>query len=95
MARIPKGLNQDELLSAALEGLELQKMRIEAQIAEVRVLLGKRPPRAPAGAVAAVGGNLAPSGHRRLSPEARERIAAAQKKRWKEYRKNKRASAQT
>ena len=93
MARIPKGLNQEELLSAALEGLELQKKRIEVQIAEIRGLLGKRSRRTPAADVVSGDANPAAEG-RRLSPEARERIAAAQKKRWREYRRKKRAARQ-
>ena len=70
------------LLSAALEGLELQKKRIDEQIQEVRSLLGKgrrgRPP----------GSNNHQRGAGRLSAAARRRIAAAQKRRWAEYRKS-------
>jgi len=69
------------LLEAALEGLELQKKRIEEQIREVRARLGtgrrggasqasETPPRRGRG------------GRRVLSAEARRRIAEAQKKRW-------------
>jgi hypothetical protein len=70
-------------LTAALEGLELQKQRIDEQIREVRALLGKSPARRgrPAGS-----GVKRASG--RLSPAARKRIAAAQKRRWAEYRKS-------
>jgi len=74
------------LLTAALEGLELQKQRIEEQIQEVRSLLGKgrrgRPP-----SVAATNGTQK-RGPGRLSAAARKRIAAAQKRRWAEYRKS-------
>lgn len=70
------------LLTAALEGLELQRKRIDEQIQEVRSLLGKgrrgRPPNS----------NSSPRGASRLSPAARRRIAAAQKRRWAEYRKS-------
>jgi hypothetical protein len=70
------------LLSAALEGLELQKKRIDEQIQEVRSLLGRgrrgRPP----------GPDSQKRGAGRLSPAARRRIAAAQKRRWAEYRKS-------
>jgi hypothetical protein len=74
-------IRNEALLSAALEGLELQKKRIDEQIQEVRSLLGKgrrgRPPS---------------SNHKgragRLSTAARRRIAAAQKRRWAEYRKS-------
>jgi len=75
------------LLAAALEGLELQKSRIEAQIAEVRSALGRGGMKKAGDAADAP---RAKSGRkRRLSAAARARIAAAQKKRWAEYRKNK------
>lgn len=67
------------VLEAALEGLQLQKTRIEAQITEIRARLGKRPRPAPEEASPA---------KRNLSAEARKRIATAQKKRWAEYRKS-------
>ena len=77
MARASNTFNDPIVLEAALEGLELQKKRIEAQMAEIRSRLGRRT------TVAA-----APELKKRdLSPEARRRIAAAQKKRWAEYRK--------
>ena len=48
MPRPTKTIGNSSLLNAALEGLELQKQRIEEQIREVRALLGKgagkRPP---------------------------------------------------
>lgn len=62
-----------EILAAALQGLEDQRQRIEAQIVEVKQLLGggKSPvPKTPA------------PRRRTLSAAARARIAAAQKKRW-------------
>lgn len=80
------------LLMAALEGLELQKQRIEEQIREVRLLLGKpsgrrgRPPVSKNGGAAIVR-TVSAAKRSRLSPAARKRIAAAQKKRWAEYRK--------
>jgi hypothetical protein len=87
--------NDPLLLTAALEGLELQKARIDAQIRQVRAMLGKG-----GGSAAAVTAPSAPAapaktkakkatGKRELSPEARNRIAAAQKKRWAEFRKKK------
>jgi hypothetical protein len=81
MAKTLKTLDDPLVLEAALEGLELQKSRIEAQILEIRNRLGKRS-RTPAEA----GHNAAKK--RTLSPEARKRIATAQKKRWAEYRKS-------
>jgi len=80
-------LKDATLLAAALEGLELQKSRIEDQIAEVKSALGRGGMKKAASAAAAP---RAKSGRkRRLSAAARARIAAAQKKRWAEYRKNK------
>ena len=76
------------LLEAALEGLELQKRRIDEQIEEVHRMLGKRSLRNPKAAPAA---KAEPTGaaprRRKLSAAARTRIAAAQKKRWADYRK--------
>jgi hypothetical protein len=71
------------LLTAALEGLELQKQRIEEQIQQVRGMLGVRRGRPPAAAKAPV--EAAPK--RELSVAARKRIALAQKRRWAAYRK--------
>lgn len=86
MARTPRvTVDNSALLEAALEGLELQRSRIEGQIEEVRRLLGKRKPRA-AKSDATTAADTA-SKKRELSPAARKRIAAAQKRRWAEYRK--------
>jgi hypothetical protein len=78
-------------LAAALEGLELQKQRIEEQIQEVRSLLGKAPVRRGRPPGSTNGGptnNAATTKRARLSAAARKRIAAAQKRRWAEYRKS-------
>ncbi len=83
MPRTSRTVRDHSLLTAALEGLELQKRRIEDQIQEVRLLLGKgagrrgRPP-----------GSAHKKGPGRMSAAARRRIAAAQKRRWAEYRKS-------
>jgi hypothetical protein len=79
MPKSSKTLDHPLILEAALEGLEIQKMRLEAQISEIRERLGKRgnSRQAP----------LQTARKRTLSPEARKRIAAAQKKRWAQYRK--------
>lgn len=79
-----------EILEAALMGLEAQRNKLEEQIAQVRSMLGGRAAK-PVKTVswsngAAMGG--APK-KRILSPEARQRIAQAQKKRWAAYRKAK------
>lgn len=89
MPKSPKVMNDAGLLEAALEGLELQKRRIEAQIHEVKGLLGRRRSGASGGASDSAG---SPPRTRQLSEAARKRIAAAQKKRWAEYRK---ANSQT
>lgn len=79
--------NDPNLLAAALEGLELQKTRIEDQIAQIRSALGKGGSKRKAEAAAKP--PLKVGRKRKLSAAARKRIAAAQKKRWAEYRKNK------
>jgi len=82
MPRPAKTLQDTSLLSAALEGLEMQRRRVEEQIAQVRAALGGRKLRPSSGEVPA-----RPVKRRELSPEARKRIANAQKRRWAEYRK--------
>ena len=86
MPKSVKSLQDASFLAAALEGLDLQRKRIEEQIAQVRAMLGGR--RASLGAAAATTGRK-----RVLSPEARKRIASAQKKRWAEYRRKQAAQA--
>ncbi len=92
MPRSGNTIRDLSLLAAALEGLELQKQRIDEQIQEVRALLGKSPARRgrPPGS-ARPSSSGAGSGVKRaagrLSSAARKRIAAAQKRRWAEYRK--------
>jgi len=83
MARAGKPIQDTTLLTAALEGLELQRDRIDEQIRKVRALLGERKAPRAARAPAAV----EKPAKRRLSSAARKRIAAAQKKRWADYRK--------
>jgi hypothetical protein len=83
MARPAKSLQDASFLSAALEGLELQRKRIEEQIASVRALLGGRQVK-----FGSTSRSARPARKRLLSPEARKRIAMAQKRRWAEYRKN-------
>ncbi len=93
MPRPVKAIRNRSLLTAALEGLELQKQRINQQIEEVRTLLGKTPGRRgrPPGSTNSASTNSAVTSKRtgsRLSAAARKRIAAAQKRRWAEYRKS-------
>ena len=82
-----------EILEAALQGLETQKQKIEEQITQVRSMMGRRVGRPPK--TASSGGSKASAANsgtarkkRVLSPEARKRIAAAQKKRWAAFRKS-------
>lgn len=93
---MPKiNIEDASLLSAALEGLELQKSRIEDQIRNVRAALGKGGGGGSSKPAASSESSAKPSrAIRDLSPAARARIAAAQKKRWAEYRKQKAAQAQ-
>ena len=76
-----KAAQDTSMLSMALVGYEMEKQRIEAQIQEIRARLGARG--ASAGKTAGE-----PVKRRTLSAAARKRIAAAQRKRWAEHRKN-------
>jgi hypothetical protein len=79
-----------ELLEAALTGLEFQRQKIDEQIRTVRSRLGigeKRRGRPPASGAKNGDGRAKESGKRVLTDAARKRIAAAQKRRWAEYRK--------
>ena len=94
MPRQSQSLTDPALLQAALEGLEIQKQRLEEQIQHVRSMLGGRGPRkqaAPQAQEESGGAQQEKRGpgrpRRRLSAAARKRIAAAQKKRWAEFRK--------
>lgn len=92
MARPRKSLHNGSLLKAALEGLELQKQRIENQISEVRSQLGVgtgrrgRPPGSK-NKTARVG--RPPGKRRKMSASARKRIGAAQKLRWAKFHASK------
>lgn len=86
---IVRPLDQKAILTAALEGFELQLQRLEAQIRQLRAQLGRH-----ANTSQAVNSSPAtPKRARQLSPEARQRIAAAQLKRWARYRKEQKAQA--
>jgi hypothetical protein len=110
------GLPSDPaLLSALLEGLQMSRQRLDAQIASVRAAIAGEPeteaapaPAADAPAAPRKGrkgrkpgskNKVKPGpkpaaeksgpkpGRRKLSPAARKAIAAAQKRRWEEFRK--------
>ena len=100
MARMTKDSQERDILMAALEGLELQKQRIDEQIAVVKERLGDKPARASAPAASSSAASTAAAApaaaskekgggkkKRVLSAAARKRIAAAQKARWEAYRK--------
>jgi hypothetical protein len=78
-----------EILEAALQGLEIQKEKLDEQIAQVRSLIGRRVGRPPKGNDSGSQSPARQHGRKKrvLSPEARKRIAAAQKKRWAAFRK--------
>lgn len=90
MARPRKSVQDPTFLQAALEGLELQKQRIEDQIRQVRQMLGGR---SKASTAAAAPAEKPARKKRVLSEAARKRIAAAQKRRWANFRKEQEASA--
>ncbi len=80
-----------EILEAALQGLEAQRQKLDEQISEVRALMGGRAGRSSRGNGGGEGRATAARTTRKkrtLSPEARKRIAAAQKKRWAAFRKS-------
>ncbi|MBI4876499.1 MAG: hypothetical protein HY822_17830 [Acidobacteria bacterium] len=89
MAKVRQPAQDPAFLNAALEGLELQRNRIEEQIRYVRSLLGRKRP----AAFAAEASSAPAPVKRELSDAARKRIALAQKRRWAEYRKAKNAAA--
>jgi hypothetical protein len=65
-----------EILDAAIEGFELQKARIDAQIARVRQLLNGHQ------SVAAETSEPHKRARRKMSAAARKRMADGQRKRW-------------
>ena len=65
----------NEILAAAIEGFEAQKMRLDARIAEIRTILSGGP------AEPAATPDGAPS-KRKVSAAGRRRMALAQKARW-------------
>ena len=68
-----------EIISAAIEGFEAQKVRIDAQIAELRASLS--------GSATETESSSAPPKRRPMRASARRRIAAAQRKRWAEAKR--------
>ena len=77
------GTNQD-LLVMALVGYEAEKARIDGAIRTIQAQLGHRGPGRPKAAT-----DVAAPAKRVLSASARQRIAAAQRKRWAAVRQAK------
>ena len=86
MAKTLTSANQ-EILEAALQGLEAQRQKLDEQIAQVRAMMGHRAGRSKT-ARSQNGAETGEGTRRNLSPEARKRIAAAQKKRGAAFRNN-------
>ena len=66
-----------EILEAAIEGIEIQKRRMDEQIAELRNLLGAEH--------LATGADSKP-GRRKFSPATRQKMREAQRRRWAKVR---------
>lgn len=89
----------NDVLNAALAGLEAQRQKIDDQIQQVRSMLGVgvrrrgRPPKNAA--LDGAGAQTAPPARkrRRFSAETRARMRAAQQKRWASAKKQKPAAA--
>jgi hypothetical protein len=82
---MPAKLTQ-EVITAAIQGFQAQKVEIDSRIAELRALMDGRPVIATTEAP--------PRKRRKMSAAARKRIAAAQRKRWAEARKQPGARSQ-
>jgi hypothetical protein len=79
----------NEIITAAIEGFESQKHRIDAQIAELRRMLdGTR-------GEATVTPEPAKPARKRMSSAARKRMAEAQRKRWAESKQQSGAAQST
>jgi hypothetical protein len=70
----------DEIINAAIDGYQEQKVRINAQIAELRAMLSGN------GSETAVRPEAPPRKRRKMSSAARRRIAEAQRQRWAKVR---------
>ncbi len=82
---MPRGRSSEDsiTLQMALVGYQMEKLKIDEKIRQIEARLGGK----QSVASAAHGQAKAKVVKRILSPEARKRIAAAQKKRWAEHRK--------
>jgi len=82
-----KQASDPSILQMALVGYEVERHNLEDKIRQIRSLLGGKQT-SPGAAT-----GLAAPAQRALSAAARGRIAAAQRKRWKEYRRRKEHAA--
>jgi len=80
MPRSSSKLDELAILTAALDGLRLQRLKIDEQIQQVSARLNRAAGHKP-------GGRPPKSRKRVLSAAARKRISQAQKKRWEQHRK--------
>ena len=76
-----------EVITAAIQGFEAQKVHIDSRIAELRAMMDGRTVIAPTEAEP-------PRKRRKMSAAARKRIAAAQRKRWAEATRQPEARSQ-
>jgi hypothetical protein len=83
-----RSVNPD-ILNAALSNLEAQKQKIDDQIAQIHRMLPARLKTVAKSVAPIVGSAIGTKAREKrvLSPEARKRIADAQKKRWAAVRK--------
>jgi len=86
---MPRGKSSQntDILEYALAHLEKERAEIQAKIDHVRKQLGSASAASSASASASSASPAAPRKKRVLSPAARKRIAAAQKRRWAEHHK--------
>lgn len=93
MPRGRKPSQDTTTLEAALVGLELKRNEIDALMSKIKKQLGGKSSSAlnRTAAPATAKSQTVARRKRVLSPEARKRIAAAQKRRWAEHRKNAKA----
>src|SRR6266851_9111427 len=73
--RMPTQKLTPEIITAAIEGFEAQKVRLDTQIADLRQMLDGGSPEAAAT-------KETRPGQRKVSAAARRRMALGQKKRW-------------
>ena len=77
----------NEVITAAIQGFQAQKVQIDSRIAELRALMDGHAETAPSA-------EAPPRKRRKMSAAARKRIAAAQRKRWAEAKKQPELRAQ-